>query len=172
MGVRINPCFRCPLRQGCDLVADFRRRASLASAVSITFRCAKLGAEVRRGRRIVIRTPVRSHVAGSPDDPEYRIAWREVSATICSAQPDYRFSCVVDLGQIGEDGLAKGVDPDAVRYRKTQSHYRIVRFLDEPDAKFCDSGALLRDGKCDTKDRERMCKQLTEACGSEEWRAA
>lgn len=109
-------------------------------------------------------------VTHSPFDGEqHDIRHIEVNATISNARGDYSFSAVIDAGQIGdihfEDGeVAEDLTPEQIndrRFRKTQSHIRIVRFLDEPDRKLCEIGNLMRpEGGC-----ERSSKGGDWQCG-------
>ena len=70
-GTTIRPCLRCPLRKGCDRREEIRRRVrelrDLAPREFI-FRCAKLLAELRPGRRVVIIQPVayENHAVAEP----------------------------------------------------------------------------------------------------------
>lgn len=106
----------------------------------------------------MIRTPVLAVSYSHHDGEQHVIRHIEVNATISSVQSDYSFSAVIDAGQIGdihlEDGeVTEDLTPEQIndrRFRKTQSHIRIVRFLDEPDRPFCEIGNLiLPEGGCD-----------------------
>ncbi len=128
--------------------------------MSIRFSCPKLASEVRIGRRIAINVPrTGENRWGEPS----RVGSKQVSATITSAHADHSFSCIVDLGQIGEDDVYDGIDPNKIRFRRIQKHHRIARFLDEPDNNaFCRLGSLIRDGKCDTMDGVCSCAEIKE----------
>lgn len=158
MSTRIYPCFRCPLRIGCEQHAEFKRRAKDVGARSIAFDCSRLGGELRPGRRVVIRQPFQRPYQqhdGSYDG-EYSIEHREVSATVTSiARRGYRFAAVVDPGS-GE------FENEKFRFRRKQPHFRVVRFLDEPDAELCTQGNVRRGGKCDALN-ECTCEQFREA---------
>lgn len=153
----IHPCRLCPLRNGCDLREQYRRRVRGLGAASVRFSCPKLAAEIRGGRRIAINVPrTGENRWGEPS----RVSSKQVYATITSAHADHSFGCIVDPGQIDEDDVYDGVDPNKIRFRRIQKHHRIVRFLDEPDGAFCGLGALMRDGKCDTMDGGCTCRDI------------
>lgn len=167
----ISPCFRCPLSEGCDHRAELRRRVKGLGARSVRFKCDRLAAEVRPGRRIVIRHPIREWT-----DFEYEYAIRkiEVAATIAAVDGDCAFSAVIDPGLIeaamGDDPAewAEEVTPETVnarRFRRRQKAHRIVRFLDEPDRTFCPNYAIRgADGTgCDFRDKENGCACEREA---------
>lgn len=139
---RINPCFRCPLRHGCEQRAEFQRRVVGLGARSVTFACAKLAAELRPGRRVAIKHPAAVPCRG--DDDGYTIEHIKVAATITAVDSGMRFSSVVDPTPEVFDG------DDKYRFRRKQAHYRILRFLDEPDLKLCDAGNVQHDGKCES----------------------
>lgn len=159
MGVRINPCFRCPLATGCEHRNELRRRVSGIGARSVNFPCDRLAAEVRPGRRIVI-----SHPVWYEDGGDYRRM--NVPATITSITTGYRFACIVD--PIEEVMFMQdGKDANKYRFRRTMRHFRIVRFLEEPDEKFCELGQLRRLDRCDVRDGECLCEQFNAATGAE-----
>lgn len=157
MAVRLNPCFGCPLKDGCPDRDDWRRKVSGLGLASARFRCKRLADQVRLGRRIVITAPV----FGEGDYGEYDMARQPVHATISSVYPDHRFSAIVDRGQI-EDMVLPGTDPNQVRFRKRMRHSRIVQFLDEPDGTFCKLGSLKAGDECDQRDGQCGCKQEKE----------
>jgi hypothetical protein len=109
-------------------------------------------------------------VTYSPCDGEqHNIHHIEVTATVANVRSDYSFSAVIDAGQISDlhfdDGeVAEDLTPEQIndrRFRKTQRHIRIVRFLDEPDRQFCEIGNLiLPEGGC-----ERSSKGGDWQCG-------
>lgn len=163
----IFPCYRCPLRDGCDQRAEFARKSSGTGARSIAFHCPRLKSEIRPGRRIVISVPTKGEWHSDYDgEGWYAASRREVSATVTMAGPKHTFVCVVDPGQILEEHLFDNdhhsTTIDSVRFKKRQAHYRIVRFLDQRDAKLCSAGNILRDGGCDTSSGHCDCKQFAE----------
>jgi hypothetical protein len=146
-----------------------RKKVRGLSARSVRFNCPILGAEVRPGRRIVIRHPV--FVTGyAYDGSEHSVAWKvETKATISSVRPDYSFAAIVDAGQIEDHAEDNPIGSDGEelsseqvndrRFRKRQSHIRIVRFLDEPDRKICEVGnILLPSGGCERSSKNDECR--------------
>jgi len=163
MTPRIFPCFRCPLREGCAEKRVFAEKVRGLGARSVAFDCAKLGAELRRGRRIVVETP-RLVVVDSYSGEQARRGSYHDTATINYVAPSYRFTCVVDPGQHSEGKQ---------RFRRLRGHHRIVRFLDEPDGVFCKLGELQRDGACDTgPDMSCSCKQWADMLAEDKIAAA
>lgn len=168
MAVRINPCFGCPLRNGCDQRDEFARRVRGLGLRSATFNCGRLAAYLTMGTRIEIAAPVRDfrfHTSsGSVDHGfDYKITRFIVPATINGANQT-TFTCVID-----REALKAAMDTcgdretnvDRVRFRKTMRHSRIVRFLDEPKRRFCDLGNVRTpEGKCDSRDGECECKKF------------
>ena len=163
----IQPCYLCPLRNGCAKREEFRKRIKGLHAVSVRFSCEILGAAIRRGRRIVIMHPY------LVDSPDIEVHKAEVSATIASVASDYSFSAVVDRGEIeriSDDGeemapiksygvLMSTDDVNCRRFRKRQKHTRIIRFLDEPDWTVCNSGNVQTPaGECDQRLFGCSCK--------------
>lgn len=74
-----------------------------------------------------------------------------VPATITSVATGYRFACTVDpIDEVMN--TPNGEDANKYRFRRKMRHFRIVRFLDEPDLRICEAGNLIRDGVCDRKD--------------------
>lgn len=142
--MRIEPCFGCPMREGCTERDAYRSAASKTGAVAIRYRCTKLEGELRPGRRIVTTVP---RLDADRDGELRRRGDHEVQATIVSASGP-RFCCVVDPGEPGIDGQGTDVRP-TVRFRRTMRHTRIRRFLTEPDAKVCKQGRVQRDTGCD-----------------------
>ena len=159
MAVRISPCYRCPLGEGCEQRAEFRRRVAGLGLRSAAFPCDRLAAELRPGRRVIIMQPVLTEHPGSWE-PETHVVKREVAATVTSVSGHYRFACTVDLGAVGETEFDDDADPKK-RFRRMQAHYRIVRFLDEPDGKVCRFGNVVKDGVCHTTG-ECVCRQEDE----------
>lgn len=152
MAVRINPCFRCPARHGCEKREELRQRVQGLGLVSARFRCDRLQAELRLGRRIVIKHPFMS---GNPDDYDQHLVWEEVLATIWMVDSAYRIAVVVDAESGAEDKF---------RFRKYMSHMRIVRFADEPDREMCKSGRIKRGDACDRRpDDICMCEEAMRA---------
>lgn len=145
MAVYIRPCVGCPLREGCDLRADFRRKVHGLGLRSATFNCSILEAELRPGRRIIVLQPIAVYVGCDAYEGEQRDIVRvEVPATILSAKADV-FSCVVDREALLKEtealNHAEEIDKiDTFRFRKAMRVARIVRFLDEPDANLCKAG--------------------------------
>lgn len=160
MAVRINPCFGCPLRSGCDQREDFAKRVRGLGLRSATFNCAKLTGALSVGTRIEIAAPIRDY--GTSMDPGYEFAITRVvlPATIHSTDGS-RFACVIDREamQAAMDRHSDGeTSVDAVRFRRTMRHSRIVRFLDEPRRKLCEFGNVITpDGKCDSRNSECGC---------------
>jgi len=103
MGVRIHPCYRCPLRKGCP---DRERWAQKVQGLGLTaarFKCPRLGFQLRLGRRIEIRVPVR--------DTKYQydgVAWKRAKATISAVQSlrDRAETFRIRM-EIAEDNLTK-----------------------------------------------------------------
>lgn len=147
MTVRIFPCFGCSLGKGCDKRSGLSKRVSGLGLRAAAFPCDRLGAEIRIGRRIVIMQPVAMEDPNSWEE-HVTIVKREVAATITGTSDHYRFACTVDKGAVGEVEFSADAE-DRKRFRKTQAHHRIVRFLDEPDAEVCINNNVKRDGGCD-----------------------
>jgi hypothetical protein len=151
MGVRVNPCFACPLRTGCEHRNELRAKALGIGAVSVNFRCERLAKELRPGRRVMV--PAISVVEGRYYDEE-RKSSIAVPATITGAVKGYQFVCVIDPGALPEH--IDGRDMELYRFRKPMRHTRIIRFLDEPDAQVCKNGRVMRGETCDRgPDNER-----------------
>lgn len=157
MSVAIHPCRGCPLRDGCEQREVFRKKVGGLGLVSARFRCDRLAAEVRMGRRIVIQQPIPGADNG---DRYYPTTYRDVKATISAVDPRYRFSCIVDPGQINADEVSNPDKLDRYRFRKRMSHQRIRAFLDEPDGVFCEQGNLRRGDGCDRLDSDCMCAEV------------
>lgn len=157
MGVRINPCHGCPLREGCEQRTEFRRRVSGLGLRSATFRCGRLDEALRPGRRIMISTPYMED-RSSYWEPDYRVRHKAVPATITGAH-DGTFTCTIDpghvVGKIDCDGAADEESVEKYRFRRRMRAQRIIRFLDEPDQPICRNGRVQRDGKCDSPREER-----------------
>ena len=153
----IKPCFRCPLRECCAEREEFRRRARGLGAVSVMFRCAKIEAALRPGRRIVVDSPV---LSGTDPDWDARVIHVPVPATITGCDRTL-FTCVVDPGTPGtEDEPEKPI----IRFRRRMGHHRIMRFLDEPDMELCSRGRRIqRNGVCDRpRDEPCLCAEWRE----------
>lgn len=145
MGVRITPCYRCPLRDGCPQREVYRQKASGLGAISIWFKCKILADRLKPGTRIKIPHPYVAMAYGwdGSEHDVYRTA--PMPATILTSD-GYRFSAVIDKDQTDEND-----DPVANRFRRMMPAYKIVEFLDEPPRKICEQGnLLLEDGTCDT----------------------
>ncbi len=156
MAVRINPCFGCPLRKGCEQKQEFSKRVAGLGLRSATFDCSRLSEALSFGSRIVVKMPT-----FGPDEYEGTVfnGHREVNATIHSSDGN-RFACVVDKADIDlmveDEVLAESADPAKIRHRKTMRHTRIVRFLDEPKWTKCESHGLVSpSGDC--AERECYC---------------
>lgn len=159
----IAPCHDCPLKQGCEQRDEFRRRAKGMGAASIKFRCPRLAAELRPGRRVELASVIVGITPGYyPDDGDHAVR-RDVPATITGALGN-KFTCVIDPGHISEnpdDHRAR--DVSALRFRRSQRYARIRRFLDEPDMPVCKNRRVMRNGGCDRhKDEPCYCKQPME----------
>lgn len=139
MSVRITPCYRCPLREGCELRDEFRARARTAQAAAIRFKCQKIAAAMKPGTRILIDQPV----AGDDCDDERgpQVYHAQMKATI-TASDGYRFACTVDEHEL--------IDERKYRFRKMRPAYRIIRFLDEAPNQLCRCGNVVVDGNCET----------------------
>lgn len=153
---RITPCYRCPLREGCGRRAELAKRCAGLGAVSIKFRCDILKAALRVGRRILIQAPRIVGYLGGEATYEERDGSFEVKATITAVYDNYRFRSTVDPDSFGdpdepdEPMVAESCSgSDKIRFRKRQAHYRIIRFLDEPDLPVCKNSNVQRNGKCD-----------------------
>lgn len=166
MSVRINPCFGCPLRVGCDQRAEFSRRVRGLGLRSATFNCDRLAEALTMGTRIEISAPVRDYrLSPTSEDHgfEYEITRFLVPATITTKNPT-TFACTIDreplkaaMDKCGD----RETNVDRVRFRKTMRHSRIVRFLDEPKRTFCNLGNVRRpDGGCEARDGECGCQQF------------
>jgi hypothetical protein len=169
MGVRINPCFGCLLREGCAQRDDFRRRASGLGARSVTFDCPILAERIAPGVRITITAPVLDTGYGWDGSEHVKMFTKNLAATITSVQPGHRFACVVDPDQLDPDEVQEGKDVNVLRFRKTQRHTRIRAFRDEPRATICDFGNVKRPDGCDFRrdlTSEDRCGCEGFGCGS------
>ncbi len=161
MSVRINPCYGCPIRNGCKQRDDFKQKVAGLGLRSATFNCARLSDRLAPGTRIVVNVPI----FGEEDYyGEVAVGRQEVPATICTHKGN-DFSCIIDLEAmkvLEEDGYLKdGADPNKIRFRKTMKHSRIVRFLDEPKRSICMFGnPILPSGKCDTREGNCSCVEV------------
>lgn len=154
MSTHLKPCHRCPLRDGCELRDEWRRKIARSGLVSAAFKCAKLAAALRPGRRIMVSVP------GEPEMDRYgepigRHGYHLAKATITSSDNRGRYVCVVDAGQIKESPVIR--DADKVRFRRQREAFTISRFLDEPDATLCKLGRVKRGAECD--------RQANDDCG-------
>lgn len=157
MAVRINPCYGCPISAGCELRDEWRHKVMGLGLRSVWFECPKLEDAIRPGRRVVIRHPV--YDGDAEGGPEY-VKHIEVKATITTIRtPGHSFACVLDPGQITKEDLFDNTKATAheIRWRKTQAHRRIQKFLDEPDMPVCSNGNVTRDGVCETRDLNARC---------------
>lgn len=165
MAVRINPCHGCPAREGCKQREEFRRRVSGLGLRSATFRCDRLAAELRRGRRVLVPTPCPKATGRYYDGDGWTVQMVAVPATITNSHDGW-FSCVIDPGRVyGGINGDETENTDKYRFRRRMRAARIVRFLDEPDRAFCEVGArlLLPSGECDRPLGEWCeCKQFAE----------
>lgn len=159
MAVRINPCFGCPLRHGCERRAEFASRVRGLGLRSATFDCDRLAEALQPGTRIEIAAPIRSYAKFGDD---YTITRAHVPATITTNRRT-EFACVVDREPLKAAMHTCGdeeTDVDRVRFRRTMRHSRIVRFLDEPKRTLCEFGnPCAPDGKCDSRGDECNCGQ-------------
>ena len=139
---------------------EFRAKVAGLGLMSATFACSVLKGKLAPGTRIVIGVPIfRTNEYGD----EFRfVGRRQVNATI-NASKGSKFSCIVDPeheeGMIDDSGEL--TNPGRIRFRKMQSHTRIVRWLDEPKRARCSVGSIkLLDGTCDVPKGEHChCKQ-------------
>lgn len=162
MVITIHPCRLCPLKNGCEQVPVFRKRAKIEGASSVTFRCGILTDALSPGRRIVIRTPVQTVGYSYPSGDEIGVYHKEVSATITSSAGS-RFACTVDPDQIDEEEIFDGVrDKTMIRFRRSQPHHRIVRFLDEPMREICECNRVKTETGCDSPDGGCACAEVAE----------
>ena len=155
MSTRITPCYRCPLRDGCQQREVFRKKASGLGAVSIRFKCGLLAEKLTPGTRVKIPHPIA--MVGYGLDGSERECYRKypLPATILSSD-GYMFSAVIDNDQTDEEG-----DPIKNRFRRKMPASRIVEFIDEPARKLCACGnVILPDGKCDSSGGECECTNL------------
>lgn len=154
MGTRIVPCYRCPLREGCQQRDIYRQKAAGIGAVSIRFKCPVLAARLAPGTRIKIPHPVGVLEYDCYAGEHEVFKKYDLPATITTSD-GYNFAAIIDVDQTDEDG-----QPVKNRFRRKMPAYRIAEFLDEPPRKFCELGnLLLPDGKCDNSDGECYCKK-------------
>jgi hypothetical protein len=154
--MRIAPCHGCPVGKGCERREELRAKVRGIGARSVTFRCDKLDAELRPGRRIMISTP-RMWDRGNRHETDFRVEGVAVPATIVASH-DGEFSCVIDRGHV-HGGLGADGEPeppkDRYRFRRLMRASRIIRFLDEPNREVCKQGrVLLPDRTCDRPEDE------------------
>jgi len=159
MAVRLNPCFGCALKEGCAEREAWRKRVAGLGLRSATFRCAKLGAELRPGRRIEISTVYTANVHSQYSDHDtYDMGRKDVRATITYVDANGDFTCTIDPGQISEEEVTAGTDINKIRFRRKMRPSRIKRFLFGPDWDVCKGGGhVILDGKCDGADRLCQC---------------
>lgn len=159
MGVYLKPCTGCPLRDGCKLRDEFRRRVNGLGLRSATFRCDVLAKALSPGTRIIVSHPITVETGGDyHSGPQYDVVREDLPATITSSDCD-EFSCIIDreaLVAAIEAQEGEGLDKvDTYRFRKTMKARRIVRFLDEPKRCQCDGHRwLLPSGGCDKRPDE------------------
>lgn len=141
--------------------ADWQKRVAGIGLRSAAFTCPRLGAEVRKGRRVILSMPVANWSHDYHEGPQFDLSRREVKATITGVRAGHAFSAVLDPGQIAPSDMmtedATETDANRIRFLKTRNYWRIVRFLDEPDGAFCELGSLDRDGDCDTREGDCWC---------------
>ena len=171
MGVRINPCHGCPLREGCDQRDEFRKRVSGLGLRSATFRCAKLAEALRPGRRVMVPTPEMRVQQVYPGDFDCRIEMVAVPATVTASDDAGGFSGVIDPGHVygrPEEVTGEPSAPaDKYRFRKKMRSARIIRILDEPDRKICEQGRVMVGDQCD-KPADEIC-HCEAMRGFEDW---
>lgn len=160
MSVRINPCFGCPLRVGCDQRAVFAKRVHGIGLRSATFNCDRLSAAITPGTRIVLNVPIMG---------EESISRHLLPATITSSKGN-EFACVIDEAAIRdayEDyAMDEAVPYTKARFRKTMRHSRIVKFLDEPKREMCSHGNPILPGyACDAREQPCGCERHDHARG-------
>lgn len=164
MAVRINPCFGCPLRHGCELKGEFSKRVRGLGLRSATFDCPALSAKLAKGSRVVVTMPEMGTTEYG--DTYVQCGRREVNATIHNVS-GFMFACVVDKADVQamvDDGVvAESADPDRIRFRKRMRHSRVVRFIDEPKRQICEFGNVVgRDG-CDQRPENEVACHCKEA---------
>lgn len=159
------------MRKDCALRPVLAERARGIQGVgSITFLCEKLAHELRPGRRIVIMAPIYGDCDGGEGHYYEAVCDAyEVKATITSVD-HFRFTSVVDPGDLQDDYCKGGVVKDVYRFRKRQPLQRIVRFLDEPDLPICEMGNVDRKGwhdameqPCECAETKALFKKMNEA---------
>ncbi len=159
MGVHIKPCYRCPVSAGCTLRPVWRKKLRSLGLRTAAFDCPRLAAEIRPGRRVVITAPVSG--SSFDDDGYCPVHLRKVRATITATRPDRSFAATVDPGQMSAEDWASepknGKTADIFRFRRRMQAFRVVAFLDEPDARLCGSGHVQRNGECDVPEHEDKC---------------
>ena len=155
MGTRINPCFGCPLREGCQQREVYRKKVRKLAARVVEFTCPILAKRIRKGARVVIRASrIVSDWTGEP-----QLETLHVPATITATRPGHAFACTVDPGQ--------GVE-DRYRFRRFQKHTRILELLEESRA-VCDVGNVQQpDIGCDRGDGECICRWPLPRAASED----
>lgn len=157
--MRIVPCHACPIREGCEQREVFRAKARGLGAASVKFRCPVLAKRLRPGARITVKVPTVTFGGWRhyTEEPIERIGSVLAPATVTTVKADHSFACVIDPGHIDGEMVAEGKDPNAMRFRKTRTHTRIVAFLDEPPLPVCDNGNVRRNGVCDNRDGRCWC---------------
>lgn len=160
MPVHIKPCHGCPVGKTCQKRKEFSARVAGLGLRSATFNCDILDAKLAPGTRIEISVPVMD--ASEYGDREFCRGRHVVSATIVSSA-NARFSCVIDpkWDEFMKDNSSELRNPERIRFRKSQAHRRIVRFLDEPKNSLCGfNRVMLASGECDRPEGEPCeCKQ-------------
>jgi len=159
---QIIPCWHCPLREGCELRAQMRRKVKGLHLRRASFDCERLAAELRPGRRILITRPdeMGGWVSGD-HTPRIPIKATITAIGITGCTADYKFRCVVDPGETD----------DQYRWRQPMHHYQITRFLDEPDKQICACSYVIHEndeGRCADRgrvDEHRQPRQCVDALG-------
>lgn len=158
MAVRLNPCFGCPLRQGCELRDEWRAKVNGLGLSSATFKCPRLSDAIRPGRRITVELPRIVAVGNYELEEEARRGSVEATATVLGFD-GLHFTCVLDPDQAAFDEAPPVHDPDKARFLKRRRYSRIKRFLDEPDLRLCPGGNVLRNDHCDTSIGRCNCSE-------------
>jgi hypothetical protein len=154
MPVHIKPCHGCPVGKGCAQRKEFATRVAGLGLRSATFNCDILDAKLAPGTRIIIAIPMIG--TNEYGDHDVFAGRHEVSATIVSSKGG-QFACVIDPkhAEFMTDNSSDLRNPERIRFRKSQAHRRIVRFLDEPKREMCGIGRVkLPGGSCDRPEGE------------------
>lgn len=142
MSVRIVPCYRCPIRDGCQQRDEFRRKARGIGAASIRFECQRLADAIKPGTRIEIDQP---YLDEDGNGFVSQVCYERMPATITHSD-GRRFACTVDEHE--------WIENPKYRFRRMAPAHRVIRFLDEPERKLCPlcGSVILLGGRCDTPD--------------------